>query len=97
MWSAFLPSARTACHGLRNAPRDDGLLRARYDPHQTNEGESHHPPSTSGRNKSGACEFIFQARRVMRVYSGHRLDYDPVALVILVVGIGAVVLLALSI
>jgi hypothetical protein len=62
------------------------------------EGESHHPrPSTSGRNKSGACEFIFQARRVMRVYSGHWLDYDPVALVILVVGIGAVVLLALSI
>ena len=54
-------------------------------------------PSTSGRNKSGACEFIFQARRVMRVYSGHWLDYDPVALVILVVGIGAVVLLALSI
>jgi hypothetical protein len=26
---------------------------------KTNEGESHHPPSTSGRNKSGACEFIF--------------------------------------
>ena len=78
--------------------RDDGLLRARHDSHQTNEGESHHPrPSTSGRNKSGACEFIFQARRVMRVYSGHWLDYDPVALVILVVGIGAVVLLALSI
>ncbi|MEA2948527.1 MAG: hypothetical protein QOI40_3857 [Alphaproteobacteria bacterium] len=33
----------------------------------------------------------------MRVYSGHWLDYDPVALVILVVGIGAVALLALSI
>ena len=77
--------------------RDDGLLRARHDPHQTNEGESHHPPSTSGRNKSGACELIFQARRVMRAYSGHWLDYDPVALVILVGGIGAVVLLALSI
>ena len=60
-------------------------------------GESHHPPSTSGRNKSGACELIFQARRVMRAYSGHWLDYDPVALVILVVGVGAVVLLALSI
>ena len=33
----------------------------------------------------------------MRVYGGHWLDYDPVAPVILVVGIGAVVLLALSI
>ena len=33
----------------------------------------------------------------MRVYSGYWLDYDPVALVILVVGIGAVVLPALSI
>jgi len=31
----------------------------------------------------------------MRVQSGHWLDYDPVALVILVVGIGAVALLAL--
>jgi hypothetical protein len=33
----------------------------------------------------------------MRVQSGHWLDYDPVALVILVVCIGAVALLALSI
>ena len=38
-----------------------------------------------------------RARCVMRVQSGHWLDYDPVALVILVVGIGAVALLALSI
>jgi hypothetical protein len=38
-----------------------------------------------------------RVRYVMRVYSGHWLDYDPVALVILVVGIGAVALLALSI
>ncbi len=33
----------------------------------------------------------------MRVYSGHLLDYDPIALVVLVVGIGAVALLAMSI
>jgi hypothetical protein len=32
----------------------------------------------------------------MRVHSGHWLDYDPIALVVLV-GIGAVALLALSI
>jgi hypothetical protein len=30
-------------------------------------------------------------------YSGHWLDYDPIALVVLVVGIGAVALLAISI
>jgi hypothetical protein len=35
--------------------------------------------------------------KVMRVQSGHWLDYDPVALVVLIVGIGAVALLALSI
>ena len=39
----------------------------------------------------------FRARCVMSVQSRHWLDYDPVALVILVVGIGAVALLALSI
>jgi hypothetical protein len=39
----------------------------------------------------------FRARCVMNVQSRHWLDYDPVALVILVVGIGAVALLALSI
>ena len=33
----------------------------------------------------------------MRVLSGHWLDYDPVAFVVLVLGIGAVALLALSI
>jgi len=33
----------------------------------------------------------------MRAQSSHWLDYDPVALVVLVVGIGAVALLALSI
>jgi hypothetical protein len=33
----------------------------------------------------------------MRVQSGHWLDYDPVALVVLIVGIGALTLLALSI
>jgi hypothetical protein len=48
------------------------------------------------RNKSGSGAF-FQGEVVMRVQSSHWLDYDPVALVILVVGIGAVALLALSI
>ena len=33
----------------------------------------------------------------MRVQSGHWLYYDPIALVVLVVGIGALALLALSI
>ena len=33
----------------------------------------------------------------MRVHSGHWLDYDPIALVVLVIGIGVVALLALSI
>ena len=34
---------------------------------------------------------------VMRVQSRHWLDYDPVALAVLVIGIGIVALLALSI
>jgi len=33
----------------------------------------------------------------MRVHSGHWLDYDPIALVVLVLGIAAVALLVLSI
>jgi hypothetical protein len=33
----------------------------------------------------------------MGVQSGHWLDYDPIALVVLVLGIGAVALLAFSI
>jgi len=39
----------------------------------------------------------FRARFVIGVQSSRWRDYDPVALVILVVGIGAVALLALSI
>jgi len=38
-----------------------------------------------------------RARRVMSVQSRHWLDYDPVALVVLLVGMSAVALLALSI
>ena len=38
-----------------------------------------------------------RARRVMSVQIRHWLDYDPVALVVLVVGMSAVALLALSI
>ena len=33
----------------------------------------------------------------MRAQGGHWLDYDPVALVVLILGIGAVALLTLSI
>jgi hypothetical protein len=33
----------------------------------------------------------------MRVYSGHWFDYDPVTLLVLVAGIGAVALIAFSI
>ena len=33
----------------------------------------------------------------MRVLGGHWLDYDPIALAALVIGIGIVILLALSI
>jgi hypothetical protein len=33
----------------------------------------------------------------MRVQSGHWLDYDPVTVLVLVVGIGAVALIAFSI
>jgi hypothetical protein len=38
-----------------------------------------------------------RARRVMGVQSRHWLDYDPVALVVLLAGMSAVALLALSI
>src|SRR5262249_18411527 len=40
---------------------------------------------------------FLRARRVMNVQSKHWLDYDPVALVVLVVGMSVVALLALSI
>jgi hypothetical protein len=43
------------------------------------------------------CSFFRVRYVIMRVQSGHWLDYDPVALVVLVLGIGAVALLALSI
>jgi hypothetical protein len=33
----------------------------------------------------------------MRIQGGHWLDYDPIALAVLVIGIGVVMLLALSI
>ena len=53
-----------------------------------------HPPSIWEWTRVDAA---FRARCVMSVESRHWLDYDPVALLILVVGIGAVALLALSI
>jgi hypothetical protein len=56
-------------------------------------------------NKNGAGKLTGMAPqmadrrglKVMRVQSGHWLEYDPVALVVLVLGIGALTLLALSI
>jgi hypothetical protein len=38
-----------------------------------------------------------QGRHIMRIHRRHWLDYDPVALVVLVVGLGLIELLALSI
>jgi hypothetical protein len=35
-------------------------------------------------------------RRVMRIQNEHWLDYDPVAVLVLLVGIGAVILVAFS-
>lgn len=55
-----------------------------------------HPAVKQAGTKNGSGAFL-QDEVVMRVQSSHWLDYDPVALVILVVGIGAVALLALSI
>ncbi len=49
------------------------------------------------RNKEWLGRFHRVRCVIMRAQSSHWLDYDPVALVILVVGIGAVALLALSI
>ena len=55
------------------------------------------PQKTGPGTRVGTGWLVRQGEVVMRVHSGHWLDYDPVALVFLVVGIGAVALLALSI
>jgi hypothetical protein len=47
--------------------------------------------------RTGTGTLAMDRVKVMRVQSGHWLDYDPVALLVLIVGIGAVALLALSI
>jgi hypothetical protein len=47
------------------------------------------------RRASSGCQG--EAKNMRAAYSGHWLDYDPIALVVLVVGIGAVALLAISI
>jgi hypothetical protein len=45
-----------------------------------------------------ALVVAYRVRGVMHVHGrGHWLDYDPVALAILVIGIGVVALLAISI
>jgi hypothetical protein len=46
------------------------------------------------RDNNGKPQGRFQVRRVMRVQSGHWLDYDPLALAVLVVGIGVVAVVA---
>ena len=64
----------------------------------TNKGVCPHRSLKKAGTSTGADQLVFkQVRIVMRAQSSHWLDYDPVALVILVVGIGAVALLALSI
>jgi len=64
----------------------------------TNKGERPNRPAKKAGTSMGADQLVFrQGETVMRAQSSHWLDYDPVALVILVVGIGAVALLALSI
>jgi hypothetical protein len=40
---------------------------------------------------------VVQGRHIMHVQRRHWLDYDPVALAVLVIGIGMIELLALSI
>jgi hypothetical protein len=50
-----------------------------------------------GSSRSALRQFFFSARCIMSVQSRHWLDYDPVALVALLVGMSAVALLALSI
>jgi hypothetical protein len=53
------------------------------------------PPGLEGENP--VCASSWEARRAMSVQSRHWLDYDSVALVVLLVGMSAVALLALSI
>ena len=61
-------------------------------------GGPSHSPGLEGQNSVCASSWVFlRARRVMSVQSRHWLDYDPVALVVLLVGMSAVALLALSI
>ena len=58
-------------------------------------GGPSHSPGLEGQNS--VCASSWEARRVMSLQSRHWLDYDPVALVVLLVGMSAVALLALSI
>jgi hypothetical protein len=62
-----------------------------------NGGSGHAEPRRccqQGRRKAVSVVF---GGGVMRVQRGHWLDYDPVALAVLVIGIGIVMLVALSI
>src|SRR6516162_2531839 len=49
------------------------------------------------RSRVASVAGFFSARCIMTVQSGHWLDYDPVALVVLLVGMSAVAFLVLSI
>jgi len=56
-------------------------------------------PRIRGARTPSCCvsSLVFSARSIMSVQSRHWLDYDPVALVVLLVGMSAVAFLALSI
>jgi hypothetical protein len=53
--------------------------------------------ASQARGKTAGRPIVSQVEGVMRVQSSHWLDYDPVTLLVLIVGIGAVALIAFSI
>jgi hypothetical protein len=85
----------------RSCPRRTADSRAIFEPlglirRLTAEGKPTPPLPNCEGSKSGT-QVRSQVRRVMRVQSGQWLDYDPLALVVLVLGIGAVALIAFTI
>src|SRR5438105_2232457 len=88
--------APVGAHG-RSCPRRESRFQGNFEPlglirRLTAEGKPTPPCRLQG-SKSGT-QVRFQVRRVMRVQGGQWLDYDPLALVVLVLGIGAVALIA---
>ena len=68
----------------------ESLGRAHSEP--TNRGAS-----ANGHNEKSSSPKLFGSRRVMRVHSGSWFDYDPLSLLVLFAGIGAVALIAFTI